>query len=32
MPTIGMLRGMPPMEPWNAALNAKMPPSDATSK
>ena len=33
MPTIGLLSGMPPVEPQNGASpNVKMPPSDATSQ
>ncbi len=31
MPTIGLFKGLPPIEPWNWALpNEKMPPSLAT--
>ena len=33
MPTMGALRGLPPMEPRKAASpKEKMPPSDATSQ
>ena len=33
MPTIGRLRGTPPIEPWKAASpKLKMPPSEATSQ
>ena len=31
IPTIGLLRALPPIEPWNGALKAKSPPSEATS-
>lgn len=31
MPTMGALKGTPPVEPWNGASpNAKIPPSEAT--
>jgi len=32
IPTIGWLRCIAPVDPWNGAWNAKMPPSDATSQ
>ncbi len=33
MPTIGLLSGWPPIDPWKLAVpNEKMPPSDATSQ
>ena len=33
MATTGRCRGVPPMDPWKAAVpNEKMPPSDPTSQ
>jgi hypothetical protein len=32
MPTIGLLRGVPPIEPSKGAPKLKMPPSEATSQ
>ncbi len=33
IPTMGLLRVIPPVEPWNeASPKAKMPPSEATSQ
>ena len=32
MSVMGWFSGLPPIEPWNGAPKAKMPPSDATSQ